>query len=162
MLPPPPALFTTATVEVTSFFPSRMCSMARAVLSLLPPGTEPATISTFFCGDHACAWAATEAPASRPANRMRAAFMRFPPMLCGISFAHFDLLSDQFANIAAFHYVRQAVAVNTLELAKQLIARPSVTPNDAGCLDLLTALLEPLGFRCERFSANGVDNLWGR
>ena len=52
--------------------------------------------------------------------------------------------------------------VNTLELAKQLIARPSVTPDDAGCLDLLTGLLEPLGFRCERFSANGVDNLWGR
>src|SRR5262245_26492604 len=52
--------------------------------------------------------------------------------------------------------------MDTLELAKQLIARPSVTPDDAGCLDLLTALLEPLGFRCERVSANGVDNLWAR
>jgi succinyl-diaminopimelate desuccinylase len=51
---------------------------------------------------------------------------------------------------------------STLELAKQLIARPSVTPNDAGCLDLITASLEPLGFHCERFSANGVDNLWAR
>ena len=50
----------------------------------------------------------------------------------------------------------------TLELAKQLIARRSVTPEDAGCLDLLTGRLEPLGFRFERYSANGVDNLWAR
>jgi succinyl-diaminopimelate desuccinylase len=54
------------------------------------------------------------------------------------------------------------MAVNTLELAKQLIARPSVTPNDAGCLELLADLLAPLGFRCERTSLNGVDNLWAR
>src|SRR5689334_10108109 len=29
-----------------------MCSTVRAVLSLLPPGAEPTTISTFFCGVH--------------------------------------------------------------------------------------------------------------
>lgn len=50
----------------------------------------------------------------------------------------------------------------TLDLAQQLIARRSVTPEDAGCLDLLTSHLEPLGFRFERYSANGVDNLWAR
>ena len=49
-----------------------------------------------------------------------------------------------------------------LELARQLIARRSVTPDDAGCIDLLAGLLEPLGFRSERISANGVDNLWSR
>jgi succinyl-diaminopimelate desuccinylase len=54
------------------------------------------------------------------------------------------------------------VPVTTLELAKQLIARPSVTPDDAGCLDLLVSHLTPLGFRCERFHANDVDNLWAR
>jgi succinyl-diaminopimelate desuccinylase len=54
------------------------------------------------------------------------------------------------------------VAIDTLELAKQLIARPSVTPEDAGCLDLLTALLEPAGFVCEKISMGGVDNLWAR
>ena len=54
------------------------------------------------------------------------------------------------------------VAIDTLELAKQLIARPSVTPEDAGCLDLLTGLLEPLGFECEKISMGGVDNLWAR
>ena len=50
----------------------------------------------------------------------------------------------------------------TLALARQLIERRSVTPVDAGCLDLLAARLEPLGFRCERIGANGVDNLWAR
>jgi succinyl-diaminopimelate desuccinylase len=54
------------------------------------------------------------------------------------------------------------VDIDTLELTKQLIARRSVTPEDAGCLPLLTGLLEPLGFRCERMSRNGVDNLWAR
>jgi succinyl-diaminopimelate desuccinylase len=54
------------------------------------------------------------------------------------------------------------VTIDTLELAKQLIARPSVTPADAGCLDLLIELLEPLGFVCERISMGGVDNLWAR
>ena len=50
----------------------------------------------------------------------------------------------------------------TLDLARQLIARRSVTPEDAGCLDLIAARLAPLGFRCERMTANGVDNLWAR
>ncbi len=54
------------------------------------------------------------------------------------------------------------MAVNTLEFAQQLIARRSVTPQDAGCLDLIAARLEPLGFRCERMGANGVENLWAR
>ena len=54
------------------------------------------------------------------------------------------------------------MAHSTLDLARALIARRSVTPEDAGCLDLITACLEPLGFRCERISANGVENLWAR
>jgi succinyl-diaminopimelate desuccinylase len=49
-----------------------------------------------------------------------------------------------------------------LELARQLIARRSVTPQDAGCLEIIAARLAPLGFRCERVGANGVDNLWAR
>jgi succinyl-diaminopimelate desuccinylase len=50
----------------------------------------------------------------------------------------------------------------TLDLARELIARRSVTPHDAGCLDLLAARLAPLGFRCERIGASGVENLWAR
>jgi succinyl-diaminopimelate desuccinylase len=54
------------------------------------------------------------------------------------------------------------VDIDTLELTRKLIARRSVTPEDAGCLELLTEVLEPLGFKCERMSRNGVDNLWAR
>jgi succinyl-diaminopimelate desuccinylase len=54
------------------------------------------------------------------------------------------------------------VGINTLELTRQLIARHSVSPEDAGCLDILIAILEPLGFKCEKISMGGVDNLWAR
>lgn len=50
----------------------------------------------------------------------------------------------------------------TFDLACDLIARPSVTPADAGCLELIAARLAPLGFRCERIDAGGVSNLWAR
>ena len=50
----------------------------------------------------------------------------------------------------------------TLALACELIARPSVTPEDAGCLDLLASRLAPLGFRIERIDTGGVCNLWAR
>lgn len=52
--------------------------------------------------------------------------------------------------------------IDTQQLAQELIARRSVTPADAGCLDLVTAVLEPLGFACEKLTLNGVDNLWAR
>ncbi len=48
----------------------------------------------------------------------------------------------------------------TLELACALIACPSVTPADAGCLDMIEARLRPLGFDCTRLPAGMVDNLW--
>ena len=52
--------------------------------------------------------------------------------------------------------------MSVLELAQSLIARPSVTPHDAGCLDLICLRLAPLGFVFERFDNNGVSNLWAR
>ena len=39
--------------------------------------------------------------------------------------------------------------LSALQLAEALIARPSVTPEDAGCQELLKARLAPLGFACE-------------
>lgn len=51
---------------------------------------------------------------------------------------------------------------STLELTQALIARPSVTPDDAGCQELLANELAPLGFRCETVARNGVTNLWAR
>jgi succinyl-diaminopimelate desuccinylase len=50
----------------------------------------------------------------------------------------------------------------TLELARELIARRSQTPDDAGCQEIVKARLEPLGFRCETLRCNGVTNLWAR
>jgi succinyl-diaminopimelate desuccinylase len=48
----------------------------------------------------------------------------------------------------------------TLELAMALVGRPSVTPCDAGCQDIIAARLEPLGFSIERLRYGDVDNLW--
>ena len=39
--------------------------------------------------------------------------------------------------------------IATLRLAEQLISLPSVTPFDAGCIELIVARLQPLGFACE-------------
>jgi succinyl-diaminopimelate desuccinylase len=47
-----------------------------------------------------------------------------------------------------------------LALACELIRRRSVTPDDAGCLPLIGARLEALGFRIERLRFGDVDNLW--
>jgi len=51
---------------------------------------------------------------------------------------------------------------DTLELAKKLIAQPSVTPDDKDCQKLLRQILEPLGFSCETIFSNGVTNLWAK
>jgi len=48
----------------------------------------------------------------------------------------------------------------TLDLAMQLIARPSVTPNDAGCQEILSARLAAIGFRIESLRFGEVLNLW--
>jgi succinyl-diaminopimelate desuccinylase len=50
----------------------------------------------------------------------------------------------------------------TLALSSALIARPSVTPDDQGCQQLLAARLEPLGFVIEQLRFGDVDNLWAR
>ena len=47
-----------------------------------------------------------------------------------------------------------------LELAKELIRRESVTPNDSGCLTVIGTRLERLGFQLERIDREGVSNLW--
>lgn len=47
-----------------------------------------------------------------------------------------------------------------LQLAKELIARPSVTPDDQGCQQALAARLEAAGFACEHLAYGNVSNLW--
>ena len=51
---------------------------------------------------------------------------------------------------------------DTLQLAKALIARRSLTPDDAGCQDILIERLHQLGFRVERMRFGNVDNFWAR
>ena len=48
------------------------------------------------------------------------------------------------------------------QLTEALIARASVTPEDAGCLELIAERLKPLGFSFERIDRNGTSNLWAR
>lgn len=50
----------------------------------------------------------------------------------------------------------------TLELCKQLIERRSVTPEDAGCQEMITSLLTPKGFVAEQMNFGEVVNLWIR
>jgi succinyl-diaminopimelate desuccinylase len=49
-----------------------------------------------------------------------------------------------------------------LQLAKALIARKSVTPEDGGCQELLASRLTAAGFRCEPLRFGSVSNLWAR
>ena len=50
----------------------------------------------------------------------------------------------------------------TFELARDLISRVSITPNDGGCQDVLAQRLARLGFAVERLRFGDVDNLWAR
>ena len=47
-----------------------------------------------------------------------------------------------------------------LALCCELIRRASVTPEDAGCQQLLAQRLEAIGFRCQHLRFDDVDNLW--
>lgn len=51
---------------------------------------------------------------------------------------------------------------STIELAQALIRRISVTPEDAGCLEIIGERLHALGFELERMDAGDTCNLWAR
>jgi len=50
----------------------------------------------------------------------------------------------------------------TLRLARELISRRSITPEDGGCQELLASRLAKQGFAVERLRCGEVDNLWAR
>ena len=52
--------------------------------------------------------------------------------------------------------------IDPIELAQALIRRPSVTPEDAGAMDVLQAALEGLGFACRRLRFGEIENLYAR
>ncbi|MCC4597741.1 succinyl-diaminopimelate desuccinylase [Xanthomonas campestris pv. phormiicola] len=49
---------------------------------------------------------------------------------------------------------------DVVDLTCDLIARPSLTPDDAGCQDLIAQRLARAGFAIERLRFGQVDNLW--
>ncbi|MBA8737451.1 succinyl-diaminopimelate desuccinylase [Chromobacterium violaceum] len=50
----------------------------------------------------------------------------------------------------------------TLDLARELIRRDSVTPRDEGCQALMIERLEAIGFKVEKMRHGDVDNFWAR
>ncbi|TPW11595.1 MAG: succinyl-diaminopimelate desuccinylase, partial [Halothiobacillaceae bacterium] len=51
---------------------------------------------------------------------------------------------------------------STLNLTMDLIVRPSVTPEDIGCQDMMTERLDVLGFKTEKLRFKTVKNAWSR
>ena len=49
---------------------------------------------------------------------------------------------------------------DVLQLAKELLLRPSITPDDEGCQALIAERLQRAGFTCESLRFGDVDNLW--
>jgi succinyl-diaminopimelate desuccinylase len=52
--------------------------------------------------------------------------------------------------------------MEAIDLARALIRQPSVTPADAGALDVLEAVLKELGFACHRLKFGEIENLYAR
>ena len=50
----------------------------------------------------------------------------------------------------------------SIALLNELIRRPSITPDDAGCQEILAERLTDLGFECEAMPFGDVKNLWAR
>jgi succinyl-diaminopimelate desuccinylase len=48
----------------------------------------------------------------------------------------------------------------TLDLTIELVKRPSISPTDEGCQDILVSRLEKLGFKIERLNFGSTSNLW--
>jgi len=54
------------------------------------------------------------------------------------------------------------MSINELKLAKELIRRPSVTPEDAGTINLLVKNLKSLGFKCHIMNFKNIKNLYAK
>ena len=54
------------------------------------------------------------------------------------------------------------MAISELKLAKELIRRPSITPKDAGVINLLAKNLRSLGFKCQLINFKNIKNLYAK
>ncbi len=52
--------------------------------------------------------------------------------------------------------------LDPVALSQALIRRPSVTPADAGAMDVVQRALEGLGFACRRMRFGDIENLYAR
>jgi succinyl-diaminopimelate desuccinylase len=53
-------------------------------------------------------------------------------------------------------------AIDPIELTLELIRAPSVTPADAGAMDIVERALTGIGFHCRRMPFGGIENLYAR
>ena len=58
--------------------------------------------------------------------------------------------------------INKLMPINELKLAKELIRCPSITPKDAGAINLLAKNLKSLGFKCQIMNFKNVKNLYAR
>lgn len=56
----------------------------------------------------------------------------------------------------------ERIMTATFDLATQLLARPSLTPDDAGCQTLLAERLQAIGFQVEPLNFGDTRNFWAR
>ena len=54
------------------------------------------------------------------------------------------------------------MSINELRFAKELIRRPSITPKDAGAINLLAKNLRSLGFKCQLINFKNIKNLYAK
>jgi len=54
------------------------------------------------------------------------------------------------------------MTISELKLAKELIRRPSITPKDAGAINLLAKNLRSLGFKCQIINFKNIKNLYAK
>ena len=52
--------------------------------------------------------------------------------------------------------------ISELKLAKELIRKPSITPKDAGAINVLVKKLKSLGFKCQLINFNNIKNLYAK
>jgi len=52
--------------------------------------------------------------------------------------------------------------ISELKLAKELIRRPSITPKDAGTINLLAKKLKSIGFKCQIINFKNIKNLYAK
>jgi len=54
------------------------------------------------------------------------------------------------------------MSISELKLAKELIRKPSITPKDAGAINLLAKNLRSLGFKCQTINFKNIKNLYAK